>query len=302
MRRGEFLLNMFKVVGRRKVPVNHNDNVAVTLPVAVEDWWFGHVTILSLHGVTMFLSLGCYRFAILENMYKRVLLKLSGEQLQGKFDGGFDAERAAWIAHEIKKAADAGTEIVVMVGGGNYARGTQLAGGGVRRVTADNIGMMATIMNAVALADVFVSEGLDARALTNVKTDQVADQFTHRRALSHLEKGRVVIVAGGIGRPYLTTDTAAVSLALEMDCDVILKATKVDGVYDKDPAQYDDAKRFDTLALQQAVEQPDIKVMDKAAIALAADHDQSIVVLKLLEENNIARAVAGESVGTTISA
>ena len=234
-------------------------------------------------------------------MYKRVLLKLSGEQLQGKFDGGFDAERAAWIAGEIRKATAHDTEIVVMVGGGNYARGAQLTGGGVRRVTADNIGMMATIMNAVALADVFNAEGLPARALTNVKADQVADQFTHRRALSHLEKGRVVIAAGGIGRPYLTTDTAAVSLALEMDCDVILKATKVDGVYDSDPHENPNAKKFDSLTLQQAVEQPDVKVMDKAAIALAADHNQSIVVLKLLDENNIARAIAGEPVGTTIS-
>ena len=232
-------------------------------------------------------------------MYKRVLLKLSGEQLQGKFDGGFDAERAAWIADEIKKVQ--GAEIVVMIGGGNYARGAQLTGGGVQRVTADNIGMMATMMNAIALADVFNSEELPARALTNIKADQVADQFTHRRALSHLEKNRVVIVAGGIGRPYLTTDTAAVSLALELDCDAILKATKVDGVYDSDPHQNPEAKRFDHLTLQQAVEQPDVKVMDKAAIALAADHSQSIVVFELLQDGNIARAVAGEPVGTTIS-
>lgn len=232
-------------------------------------------------------------------MYKRVLLKLSGEQLQGKFDGGFDAERAAWIADEIKKVL--GAEIVVMIGGGNYARGAQLTGGGVQRVTADNIGMMATMMNAVALADVFNYEGVSARALTNIKADQVADQFTHRRALSHLEKNRVVIVAGGIGRPYLTTDTAAVSLALELDCDAILKATKVDGVYDSDPHKNPDAKRFDHLTLQQAVEQPDVKVMDKAAIALAADHSQSIVVFELLQDGNIARAIAGESIGTTIS-
>ncbi len=240
-----------------------------------------------------------YLFAILEAMYKRVLLKLSGEQLQGKFDGGFDAERAAWISDEIKKVN--GAEIVVMIGGGNYARGAQLTGGGVQRVTADNIGMMATMMNAVALADVFNFEGLAARALTNIKADQVADQFTHRRALSHLEKQRVVIVAGGIGRPYLTTDTAAVSLALELDCDVILKATKVDGVYDKDPALHADAQKFGKLTLQEAVERPDVKVMDKAAIALAHDHSQSIVVFSLLEEGNIAKAVAGEPIGTTIS-
>jgi uridylate kinase len=233
-------------------------------------------------------------------MYRRVLLKLSGEQLQGKFDGGFDAERAAWIASEIKKVQ--GAEVVVMIGGGNYARGAQLTGGGVQRVTADNIGMMATMMNAVALADVFNENGLPARALTNIKADQVADQFTHRRALSHLDKGRVVIVAGGIGRPYLTTDTAAVSLALELDCDVILKATKVDGVYDSDPHKNPDAKKYSTVSLQQAVEQPDIQIMDKAAIALAHDHGQSIIVFELLQEGNVARTIAGESIGTTISA
>lgn len=232
-------------------------------------------------------------------MYKRVLLKLSGEQLQGKFDGGFDAERAAWIADEIKKVQ--GAQIVLMIGGGNYARGAQLTGGGVQRVTADNIGMLGTLMNALALVDVFNANDLPARAVTNIKADQVADQFTHRRVLSHLSKNRVVVVAGGIGRPYLTTDTAAVSLALELDCDAILKATKVDGVYDSDPHQNPEAKKFETLTLREAVEQPDIKVMDQAAIALAEDHGQSIVVFELLQENNIARAVAGESIGTTIS-
>jgi uridylate kinase len=233
-------------------------------------------------------------------MYKRILLKLSGEQLQGQFDGGFDADRAAWIADEIKKATDA--EIIVMIGGGNYARGAQLVGKGVQRVTADNIGMMATIMNAVALADVFNSKGLAARALTNLTLDQVADQFTHRRALSHLAKGRVVIVAGGIGRPYLTTDTAAVSLALELECDAILKATKVDGIYDSDPAKNSDAKKLVTLTYQQALEQPDVKIMDKAALGLALEHTQPLVVFELLQTGNIARAIAGEQIGTTISA
>lgn len=233
-------------------------------------------------------------------MYKRILLKLSGEQLQGKYDGGFDAERASWIAGEIKKVHNA--EIVVMIGGGNFIRGAQLAGNGIGRVTADNIGMLATTMNALALTDVFNANGVDARTLTNIKADQVADQFTHRRALSHLRKNRVVVVAGGIGRPYLTTDTAAVNLALELECDAIFKATKVDGVYDSDPTENPDAKKFDTLTLQEAVEQPDIRVMDKAAIALAYDHDQPIVVFELLKENNIARACAGEPIGTTIVA
>lgn len=233
-----------------------------------------------------------------QDMYKRILLKLSGEQLQGKFAGGFDAERAAWIAEEFKQAGPA--EIVVMVGGGNYARGAQLVGGGVQRVTADNIGMMATIMNAVALADVFNAQGLPARALSNIEADQVADLFTHRRALSHLDKGRVVIVAGGIGRPYLTTDTAAVSLALELDCDVILKATKVDGVYDSDPVTNQSAVKFTDLTYQQALEQPDIKVMDKAALGLALEHAQPLVVFELLQSGNIARAIEGQAIGTTI--
>ncbi|HJP80775.1 MAG TPA: UMP kinase [Candidatus Saccharimonadales bacterium] len=231
-------------------------------------------------------------------MYKRVLLKLSGEQLQGKFNGGFDAERAQWIAREVKKVKDA--QIVLMIGGGNYVRGAQLAGNGIERVTADNIGMLATMMNALALTDIFNAEGVPARALTNIKADQVLDQFTHRRAISHLEKNRVVVVAGGIGRPWLTTDTAAVNLALEMNCDAIFKATKVDGVYDRDPETDAGAQKFDSLTLKEAVEQPDIRVMDKAAIALAYDHEQAIVVFKLLEEGNIARAVAGDPIGTTI--
>lgn len=234
-------------------------------------------------------------------MYKRVLVKLSGEQLQGKFDSGFDAERAAWISKEIKKLTTENIEVVVMIGGGNYARGAQLAGGGVQRVSADNIGMLATMMNAIALTDVFNATGLPSRALTNIKADQVLDQFTHRRALSHLDKNRVVIAAGGIGRPYLTTDTAAVSLALELKCDVIIKATKVDGVYDDDPAKNPAAIKYERLTLQQAVERSDIKVMDKAAIALAADYEQSIIVCKLLEEDNLVRAVQGEAVGTAIT-
>lgn len=234
-------------------------------------------------------------------MYKRILLKVSGEQLQGKYEGGFDAERARWIAEEIKKATALGVEVVLMIGGGNYVRGAQLAGNGISRVTADNIGMLGTLMNGVALADVFNEVGLPARALTNIRVDQVADQFTHRRALSHLHKGRVVIASGGIGRPYITTDTAAVSLALELDCDVILKATKVDGVYSEDPAKNPDATKIDTLTFQQAVENTNIKVMDKAALGLAMEQDQPLVVFDLLTEGNIARVVKGEAVGTTIA-
>lgn len=233
--------------------------------------------------------------------YKRVLLKLSGEQLAGKYENGIDAELATWLAHEIAGVVKNSTQVVVMVGGGNYARGAQLAGHGIGRVTADNIGMLATMMNALALADVFNNVAVSARALTNIKADQVADQFTHRRAISDLGKGHVVIVAGGIGRPYLTTDTAAVSLALELDCDAVLKATKVDGVYDHDPEQFPDATKVEQMSFDEAVSNGAVRVMDKAALGLAMEHHLPIIVFNALAEHNIASAAAGNSVGTKIS-
>jgi len=234
-------------------------------------------------------------------MYTRILLKLSGEQLQGQYDGGFDIERARWIAGQLKPVLQSGKQIVIMVGGGNYARGAQLASEQIPRVTADNVGMLATLMNALALASVLNAEGVQARALSNIAADQVVDQFTHRRALSHLEKGRVVIVAGGIGRPYLTTDTAAVSLALEMDCEVVLKATKVDGVFDRDPQKYDDATKYEHISFDEALQNAEINVMDKAALGLASEHNTSVIVFALLDDGNIARAANGDGAGTLIS-
>ena len=232
--------------------------------------------------------------------YKRVLLKLSGEQLSGKFDSGIDSEFGAWLAAEIKKVANAGIQVVIMVGGGNYARGAQLAGHGIQRVTADNIGMLATMMNGLALTDICNAHGLPAQVITNLRADQVADQFTHRRAESHLAKGRVVIVAGGIGRPYLTTDTAAVALALELDCQVVLKATKVDGVYDKDPAKHKSAVKVPQISFQDAVADEAIRVMDKAALGLALEHDLPIIVFNANEPDNILKAAHGDSTGTFI--
>lgn len=232
--------------------------------------------------------------------YKRVLLKLSGEQLSGKFDSGIDSEFGAWLAAEIKKVANTGIQVVIMVGGGNYARGAQLAGHGIQRVTADNIGMLATMMNGLALSDICNAHGLPAQVITNIRADQVADQFTHRRAESHLAKGRVVIVAGGIGRPYLTTDTAAVALALELDCQVVLKATKVDGVYDKDPAKHKSAVKVPQISFQDAVADEAIRVMDKAALGLALEHDLPIIVFNANEPDNILKAAHGDSTGTFI--
>lgn len=235
-------------------------------------------------------------------MYKRILLKLSGEQLQGGHHSGFDTSRAEWIAGQIKPLIDDGSQVIIMVGGGNYARGAQLANDKIDRVTADNIGMLSTLMNALALSDVFNSAGVPTRALSNIKADQVVDQYTYRRALSHLRKGRVVIVAGGIGRPFLTTDTAALSLSLELNCDVVIKTTKVDGIYDKDPNKHDDAVKLDEISHQEALANEDIAVMDKAALGLAMEQNQHLIICDLLTDGNIVRAARGENVGTKVSA
>ena len=234
-------------------------------------------------------------------MYKRILLKLSGEQLQGNKQSGFDPERARWIAEQIKPILTTGTEVVIMVGGGNYVRGNQIAGHGIQPVSAHNIGMLSTLMNAIALADVFNDDGLPTRSLSTVEANQFIDHYTFRRALSHLQKGRVVIVGCGTGRPFLTTDTAAVNLALEMQCDVVIKTTKVDGVYDKDPTKFPDAHKFDALSYHDALTNPDVAVMDKAAIGLAMEEHIPVLICDLLTDGNIARASQGEQIGTLIS-
>lgn len=232
---------------------------------------------------------------------KRVLLKLSGEQLAGKYENGIDPELAAWLAQEVKKVSDQGTEIVIMIGGGNFVRGAQIAGHGIKRVTADHMGMLATMINALALTDIFEANNVKTRCVSNIFAQQVAEPFVHRLVNKHLEKGRVVITAGGTGRPYLTTDTAAVELALELDCEVVLKATKVDGVYDKDPAKHDDAKRFKELSFDQAIADGAIRVMDKAAMGLAMEHNMHIVIFDPMAEGAILEAINSQSNGTKIS-
>jgi uridylate kinase len=234
-------------------------------------------------------------------MYRRVLIKLSGQQLAGKYEGGFDPELASWLAEEIKPLNKSGTQIVIMVGGGNIVRGAQIAGHGIQRVTADHMGMLGTMINALALTDIFEARGLPTRCLSNIFAEQVAEPFVYRLALKHLERGRVIIVAGGIGRPYMTTDTAAVSLALELDCNLVLKATKYNGVFDKDPATNPDAQKLVSLNHQQAVQDNKIKVMDKAALGLAMEHGLDLVIFDAMTPGNIARAVADQPVGTKIS-
>lgn len=234
-------------------------------------------------------------------MSKRVLLKLSGEQLAGKFEHGIDTDLASWLASEVKRTVDSGSQVVIMIGGGNFVRGAQVAGGGIKRVTGDHMGMLGTMINAIALTDIFEENDVPTRCLSNVFAEQVAESFSHRLAEKHLENGRVVIVAGGVGRPYLTTDTAAVNLALELDCEVVLKATKVDGVYDKDPTKFEDAVKFEELSYQRAVDDDAIRVMDKAAMAQAQEYGMPIIIFDALAEDNIKRAALGEHVGTKIS-
>lgn len=234
-------------------------------------------------------------------MYKRVLLKLSGEQLSGEHGFGVDPAVGHYLAAECAKVAEAGCQLILVVGGGNLVRGAEVAGNGIKRVTADQMGMLSGLINAMALTDIFESDGLATRCMSNIFATQVAESYSFRLAEKHLERGRVVIVAGGIGRPYFTHDTAAVSLGLELDCEVVIKATKVDGVYDKDPVKFADAKLFDKISYQLAIENTGIKVMDKAALGLAMEQRMKLIVLNTDKPDNLVRAAKGEPVGTVVS-
>ncbi|HSX04905.1 MAG TPA: UMP kinase [Candidatus Saccharimonadales bacterium] len=234
-------------------------------------------------------------------MYKRVLLKISGEQLAGKYDFGVDPEIAAYLAEEIKPVVENGCQLVLVVGGGNMVRGAEIAGHGLRRVTADQMGMLSGLINSMALTDIFEAHGVSTRCLSNIFAEQIAENYSFRRADKHLQKNRVVIVAGGMARPYVTHDTAAVSFALELDCEVVLKATKVDGVYDKDPAKFDDAVLIPHMSFDEAVANQAVAVMDKAALGLALEQKKPLIVFNPQATGNIARVIAGEAIGTKIS-
>ena len=233
-------------------------------------------------------------------MYKRILLKVSGEQLAGEHETGIDPNVVAWIASEAKKIVESGCQLVIIAGGGNLVRGAEMAGNGIKRVTADQMGMLSGLINAMAMTDIFEANGVPTRCLSNIYAEQVAENFSFRLAEKHLEGGRVLIVAGGIGRPYSTHDSAAVLVGLELGCELVIKSTKVDGVYDKDPNKYDDAVKFDTISYQQALENPEIKVMDKSAMGLAAEQGVKVVVMNLHEPDGLIRLVNGEHVGTVI--
>lgn len=237
-------------------------------------------------------------------MKKRILLKLSGEQFAGEKGFGIDTGFLTNLAKEIKSVIEnTGAEIAIVVGAGNFVRGAALSQNEkmIERATADYMGMLATIMNGMALVDILEFHGQPARLQTRIESNKVAEPYVRRRAIRHLEKGRVVIISGGTGNPYVTTDTAAVSTALELDCEVLLKATKVDGVYSKDPAKFSDAEKIDKMSHLDALKNMDINVMDNAAISLAMDHHLPIRIFDLKEEGAIKRIIEGEDVGTLVS-
>lgn len=230
--------------------------------------------------------------------YKRVMLKLSGEALAGENGFGIDFNVATRIATEIKELVDMGVEVGAVVGGGNIWRGRE--GEGMDRTTADYMGMLATSINALALQDSLEQLGVSTRVQTAIEMKEIAEPFIRRRAVRHLEKGRVVIFGAGIGNPYFSTDTAAALRAAEIEAEIILLAKKVDGVYDKDPHKYDDATKYDKLTHMQVLEQG-LQVMDSTATSLCMDNDIPILVFALDEAGNIKRAIKGESIGTIVT-
>jgi len=233
--------------------------------------------------------------------YKRILLKLSGEALAAGQGFGVDPIRVHEIAAELKDVHELGVEIAIVVGGGNFFRGVAIQAREMDRVSADHMGMLATVINALALQDALEKQKTHTRVMTAIEMNQVAEPYIRRRALRHMEKGRVVIFAGGTGNPYFSTDTAASLRAMEIKADAILKATKVDGIYDADPMLHKDAVKFENITYFDVI-QKGLKVMDTTSISLSKDNKLPIVVFKLGEHGNIKRVVQGENVGTLVTA
>ena len=235
-----------------------------------------------------------------EEAYHRILLKLSGEALLGKEDYGIDPAIIHRIAVEIGDVTRLGIEVAVVIGGGNIFRGAGLAKSGIDRVTGDHMGMLATVMNSLALQDALERTGVNARVMSAISVHDVCEDYIRRRAIRHLEKGRVVVCAGGTGNPFFTTDTAAALRAIEIDADILLKATKVDGVYSADPAKDSGAVLYDTLGYDRVIESK-LGVMDANAIVLCRDQSMPIRVFNVFDEGNLVRIVKGEAIGTLVS-
>ena len=231
--------------------------------------------------------------------YKRILLKLSGEALMGERQHGIDPARLAEYALEIKKIVDNGVEVAIVIGGGNIFRGVAGASNGIDRVQGDYMGMLATIINGLALQSAIEDIGIKTRLLTAIKMEQVAEPFIKRRAVRHLEKGRVVIFGGGTGNPYFTTDTAAVLRAIEINADVILKGTRVDGIYTSDPEKFEDAIKFDTITYKNVINK-NLKVMDMTALTLSEENNLPIIVFDMNTKGNLEKVISGEKIGTKV--
>jgi uridylate kinase len=236
-----------------------------------------------------------------ELKYKRILLKLSGEALAAQQGFGVDPVRVHEIAAEIREVHELGCEIGIVVGGGNFFRGVAVQAKDMDRISADHMGMLATVINALALQDALEKQNVITRVMTAIEMNQVAEPFIRRRAMRHMEKGRLVIFAGGTGNPYFSTDTAASLRAMEIKADVILKATKVEGIYDADPVLVKDAQMFETISYLDII-QRGLKVMDTTSISLSKDNKLPIIVFKLGHKGNIKRVVQGEQVGTLVTA
>ncbi len=235
-----------------------------------------------------------------EPRYRRILLKLSGEALLGSRPYGVDPAFCAFIAHQVAEVHRRGVQIGIVVGGGNIFRGLAAAAKGMDRATGDYIGMLATVMNALALQDALERAGVQTRVMSAIAMNEVAEPYIRRRAVRHLEKGRVVILAAGTGNPYFTTDTAAALRAVEIGAEVILKATKVDGVYDRDPLLHPDARRFERLTYADVLRDR-LAVLDATAVSLCMENDLPIIVFDLNKPDNVSRVASGEPVGTLIS-
>jgi uridylate kinase len=231
--------------------------------------------------------------------YQRVLLKLSGEALMGDLGYGIDPTIVQAIAQEVAEVVASGVQVAIVVGGGNIFRGVKASAKGMDRATADYVGMIATVMNAITLQDALEQKGVPTRVQTAISMQEVAEPYIRRRAIRHLEKGRVVVFGAGSGNPFFTTDTAAALRAAEIDANVIFKATKVDGVYDADPQTNPDAKLFKSLTFKHVLDR-DLRVMDTTAIAMCRENNIPIIVFNLFERGNIQRVVAGEKIGTFV--
>lgn len=236
-----------------------------------------------------------------QQRFQRVLIKIGGESMMGEREYGIDPQAVFHVAEKLKGIYAKGLQVAVVIGGGNIFRGISASKHGIDRATADYMGMLATVMNGLALQDALQQNGVPVRLQSSLQMPAVAEPFIRNRAIRHMEKGRIVILSAGTGLPYVTTDSGASLHALELHCDVMMKATKVDGIYDKDPVQHKDAKRFKTISFKDAIEMEEVQVMDTGALAMCKENNMPLMVMNLFDGDQLERAIKGEDVGTYVS-